>query len=333
MIDRVVSLLQRVSGGYENYVRFTAMRLVLAPVAHYSLAAGIRCANVIAGFLVATTAEGAKIRGQMATAFGTDARQSARLARGWFARQLRDFVYLRRLLTGRETVRSDAVIHTGSAEAHRLVSQPGPLILATGHFAREAVIALVSPGVTPGPLGQLTNPLPKRSVRPYPLRIALQFGTFLKTQAALRGSAGTFIYVGADGLAGSELFRFLVKGRAKVTMAVDAPWTRGQPSTHERSFAGRANAAFSVGPARLSRLSQAPVVLAIPYADDAGRTVIEWLGPFPPPARDAVAGEAVLLDVLLDHIEHAVGARPTQYVLQIGGSRRWSAAARQWSPA
>ncbi|HZH42076.1 MAG TPA: hypothetical protein VFD85_13760 [Gemmatimonadales bacterium] len=330
MLDHLVRALQHVSSGYENYVRFAAMRTLLAPAARHSLSIGTRCADQIARFLAATTYEGAVVRNQMEAAYG--ATRAPALTRGWFARPLRDFVFLRRVLTGRQVLRPDLVEHTGSSAARQEALRTGPVILATGHFARQAVITLLSPAVTPGLLGQVTLHPPGRSLRPYPLRMGLQFGTFLRTQAAVRGAAGTFIYTVAGGQTGLDLFRHLVKLRGKVSVALDAPWSRDRDIPHQRAFAGQSRAVFSLGPVRLSRVTQTPVVLAIPYLGEGGRTVIEWHGPFAPPPPEAWEAEAALCDLLLDRIETAVGERPTQYVMKIGGQRRWDDAARQWRP-
>ena len=79
-------------------------------------------------------------------------------------------------------------------------------------------------------------------------------------------------------------------------------------------------------------MMQIPIILCIPYLDDSGATVLQWCEPIAPPRRNAVASDYEITDRLLDEIEVAVGARPTQYVMSIGGSRRWNPRSHTWEP-
>jgi hypothetical protein len=87
---------------------------------------------------------------------------------------------------------------------------------------------------------------------------------------------------------------------------------------------------FALGTARLSRLSQRPIVVCVPFLDEAGRTVLEWSLPIPAPARDDDGADARITNDILDILERAIGLRPGQYVLAIGEQRRWSETAKCW---
>ncbi len=54
-----------------------------------------------------------------------------------------------------------------------------------------------------------------------------------------------------------------------------------------------------------------------------GTVVIEWGTPISPPERKDQDADVRVMNQLLNFIERAVGSRPTQYVSEIGASRRW----------
>jgi lauroyl/myristoyl acyltransferase len=309
------------------------MELVLGPAADWlPLDEALRRARTMSRLLVSTTYEGRNMRREMERAFACASEEAAELTAGWFERQLRDFVFLRRVAAGLPLPSLEHVTQTGSTAALELVSQPGRLIVATGHFAREAAIALYSARWTPGAVHTVWAPVEAPRYRPYPLRMGLQFATLLAAVRALRGDAGRLIHVEEKGAAFRTLARLLAQGQEKVNISVDSYWHKGRSSTYERPFAGEARKAVSVGPARLARVTQTPVVICVPYVGARGEIVLEWSGPFAPPAPDAHDQDRALTDLLLGVLEGAVGERPTQYVLSVGGDRRWHPARRRWHP-
>jgi lauroyl/myristoyl acyltransferase len=328
----IVPQLQRLSYAYENSARFLGMELVLGPAAeHLPLDVGLRRAKALARFLVATTFEGRTLRREMEHAFDCSPERAAALAEGWFERQPRDFVFLRRVASGQPLPSLENVRHAGSAVAMELASQPGPLIIATGHFAREAAIAFYSARHTPGPVNTVWAAVStETSYRPYPLRMGLQFGTLLAAVRAVRGDAGRFIHTEEKGAAFAQLAQILTRDREKINVCVDSYWHKGRSTSYDRPFAGRATTTFSTGPARLARVTQTPVVLCVPYVAETGEIVLEWSGPFAPSAPHLADDDYELTDLLLGLIEHAVGQRPTQYVMEVGGERVWDAGKRRW---
>ncbi len=327
----LVRQLQRLSDAYENSARFLGMELVLGPAAdRLPLDEGLQRARTMSRLLVSTTYEGRSMRREMERAFACSPEKAAELTGGWFERQLRDFVFLRRIAAGLPLPELERVTQTGSAAAIELVSHPGPLIIATGHFAREAAIALYSARYTPGAVHTVWAPVEAPQFRPYPLRMGLQFATLLAAVRALRGDAGRLIHVEEKGAAFRTLVRLLSEDQEKVNISIDSYWHKGRSSSYERPFAGEARKTVSVGPARLARVTQTPVVVCVPYVGAQGEIVLEWSGPFAPPAPDAADQDHALTDLMLGLVEAAVGERPTQYVAAVGGDRRWHSATRRW---
>jgi lauroyl/myristoyl acyltransferase len=326
-------LLRGLSVASNDYARYLAMRIVLTRVARRgTLEEGLRVADRIARWLVVGSNEGRCVRSELGAIFGLASREAHALACGVFARPLRDFVFLRRIVARREPFEPDAVVHTGSDEGRRLAAGDAPSIIVTGHFARRAAMALYAEATIPGPLNVISDPLVPRSALPYPLRNRLQLSTLFGAVHAWRGPGTRFLLVDPRGEIGWQLARQLVIGRQKVTVAGDAPWRPGRTSAHLRPFAGRAEFAFSMGPAILARLAQVPLVFCLPYIRDDGRTVLDWSDPFPPPPRRSTSTDVEVTDAILDRIELAVGLRPAQYVLAIADERRWDRASRCWRP-
>ena len=114
-----------------------------------------------------------------------------------------------------------------------------------------------------------------------------------------------------------------------VLVRMDVGWDG--PGARHRPFAGAASRAFAMGTASASRLAQCPVV---PFAAVFGgkpRTVtVEWGRIISPPARQARAADADLLDAVADFLEAAVGRHATQYQGELGAVRMWDRRSERW---
>src|SRR5690606_32339051 len=113
-------------------------------------------------------------------------------------------------------------------------------------------------------------------------------------------------------------------------MSVDAPWDGSQAGSITRAFAGRESASFATGTARLARLAQCPIVLCMPRVEPDGRVVLHWKKVIATPDRRDAEADITITSLLLDEIEHAIGCRPEQYVMDILGERRWNAEQERW---
>lgn len=303
--------------------------VLLLPAADFLPRGGaMLVARGLAWLITIGTMRGLRARRSRRRSFGGSNTDALRAARAWIETSLRDFVYVRRLFCSREAMPGPKVVETGSEHARRLRAEGGPLIFATGHFVRQAMHALYMPQATPGVLGFVVAPMPQPSWRPSAMRARLVFG---QMQECIRKSrAGVLCEVVAgSGKATRSLIRHLQDDRQIVIVHVDAPW-KAERSGYKRPFAGHAQRVFSVGIARLARITQTPIVVCIPYQTAEGHTVLEWHDPIlPPPPTETEADERVT-DQMLNAIESAVGRRPEQYVLDVFGTRRWNASAGRW---
>jgi lauroyl/myristoyl acyltransferase len=118
------------------------------------------------------------------------------------------------------------------------------------------------------------------------------------------------------------------------TVNVDSHWPRGRSSSLTRPFAGATQRTFSTGTAKLARLAGTPLLLAMPVMADDGRTVrMRLFGPFRSNAAAVDQQDIEVTQQVLDIIEREVGERPCQYMLDIGGDRRWDPDTHTWREA
>lgn len=297
---------------------------VLRPTAYLPRAWAFAAADAI-GFIYSMSPMGARLRKSMRVAFPT--RNASALARQWMTRPFRDFVSMSRLIAKREDANLREI---ESRDAPSILTEPGQsLIVATGHFSREPMECLYTHRAIPKKLATVVAALDRRSIKPRALRLRLQFGMMVDAIRAIRAGDVDIMHVGKPGLV-TKLVRHLKAPDTVVIISSDAVLTKGREVGLHRAFAGHPKVDFALGTARLSRLSQRPVVVCVPFLDEAGRTVLEWSEPIPAPARDDEDADFRITGAVMDILERAVGVRPGQYVLPVGDQRRWNEAAQCW---
>jgi lauroyl/myristoyl acyltransferase len=110
-----------------------------------------------------------------------------------------------------------------------------------------------------------------------------------------------------------------------ILINVDAPWEKRTAGSFSRPFAGKKERLFSTGVAQLADLTNCPIICCS-YWEEPDRTIVlDWGTPI-----RKVEGQIETMNRLLDQLEVAVGERPTQYVLTIGGDRQWNATQKRW---
>lgn len=280
----------------------------------------------VLAWLMMVTPLGWRVQRRMARTFpSADARA---IAHDWFMRSLRDHVVVTRIVIGRERIDPEKITVIGSPPAFGRNDQS--LIIATGHFSREAMIALYHPSLASRLIGVVAQ-LDFGALTPKGIRLRLQFGRIKAAALRLRkGADMEFLEVGAA----STMMRLARRLRQPGNFAIisaDVPWTHApRADRYERPFAGRGHQSFALGSARLARLGQCPIVTCVPFLTEEGGLAIEWGEPIPPPSKDELAGDARVMDEILDRLERAVGRLPGQYVIPIGHDRRWSAVEGRW---
>jgi lauroyl/myristoyl acyltransferase len=298
--------------------------LVLLPLARLPRAWALGAADAV-GFVYSISPMGARLRRSMRIAFPT--RNASALAREWITRPFRDFVSMTRLMAGREDVNLRKIESRGTPA---ILREPGAsVIVATGHFSREPMECLYASSVITKRLATVVAGLDRRSLKPRALRLRLQFGMMVEAISAIRGGDVDILHVGRPGLV-TQLVKHLKAPDTVVIISSDAVLATGREHGLHRAFAGHPNVDFALGTARLSRLSQRPIVVCVPFLDEAGHTVLEWSEPIPAPARDDDSADGRITGAVMDILERAVGMRPGQYVLPVGDQRRWSERAQCW---
>lgn len=254
-------------------------------------------------------------------------RNAAQLAREWMTRPFRDYVGVRRVVIGGDKVANLAVESRGEPAIIRDPDQS--LIIALGHFSREANVGLYKSGVVPKQVAATIAALDRPSLRPRAIRVRMQI---LEIMAGIRAARDNDVdIVPFDGPGAlTKLVRLLKRPGTAVTISADAVLAQGRESGLDRAFAGHRCMSFALGTARLARLSQRPIVPCVPFLDENGGFVVEWGEPIPAPGRDDESADVRITDAILDIFERAIGARPGQYVLSIGSDRGWDETAQRW---
>jgi lauroyl/myristoyl acyltransferase len=304
-------------------VRVSAF-LILRPIAYLPRRPAFAAADAI-GFLYSLSPMGARVRRSMSIAFPSG--DAAALAREWMTRPFRDYVSMSRILARRDNVGLRPIESRG---APALLREPGQsVIVATGHFSREPMECLYAACVIPKKLATVVAALDRSSLKPRALRLRVQFGMMVDAIRAIREGDVEILHVGRPGLV-TRMVKHLKQPDTVVIISSDAVLAGGREVGLHRPFAGHAMVDFALGTARLSRLSQRPIVVCVPFLDTEGRTVLDWSDPIPAPARDDESADDRVTNAVVDFLERAVGLRPGQYVLPIGDQRRWSETAMCW---
>lgn len=277
------------------------------------------------GALYLLSPVGARTRAAMAAAFPElDAK---RAAHEWITRTGRDYVAMRRLIMGRDDA---AKMPVRSHNEPALLREPGQsLIIALGHFSREANIGIYKSGVVPKHIAATIAPIEPHRWRPRGLRIQLQVTSIMKGINVVRNGDVEIIPFDGPG-ALMRLVKHLRRPDTAVTISTDAVVDGGRERGHDRAFAGHRQLSFAVGTARLARLSQRPILACVPYLDEHGGLAIDWADPIAPPARGDEPADARVTDEILNFFERAIGKRPGQYVLSIGHARHWDQSSQTW---
>lgn len=318
------------SRNIEEIVRYLLMRIGLTFAARtLPRKWAIACADVMSLVLVLLPSAGPPTYWNMRTAFGRGRLESLRLAWGWLARGFRDFVVARRVLDGREDPTSWAITERNAAAMEGLRNAGASCIVATGHFLMHASYALYSPKITIGSPIRVSLPIssPVRNIRT--VRLDYQFGTYVQAMLRCWEREPEVIYLGSDLRATRQIYERLREPGNVVFVDVDAAWKKSATGSFERPFAGHRHRTFATGAAQLARMAKCPVVACVAYLDDTGSFVLDWGMPIRTNGSDARNDQEVM-SLLLDHLESAIGDRPTQYALEIGSDRRWDAATRHW---
>lgn len=325
-MSKVKAWLRNAAAQVSEAYRVGALLMLRAAASYLPRSWTMALADAV-GFGLMLTPVGAKTRRAMRAMF--QGGNADAIAREYVTRPFRDYVNARRVVERRE-IPADWVVESRGDPA--ILKDPNAsLIIAGGHFSREAMSVLVAPKVIPQRLQMVIAATDSdRSLRDRRLR--MQLGAVRDGISVVRDGDVEIIEPGKPSAVASMLRHLRVPGSV-VVIASDASWPKDAPGGYQRPYAGYASNNFALGTARLARLSQCPVVVCVPFLDKDGHVIMEWGEVIPAPARDDESADVRITNSILDTIERAVGRRPGQYVLPIGSGRRWSAVAECWVDA
>ena len=149
--------------------------------------------------------------------------------------------------------------------------------MAVAHFVREATLAVYAPEITPGRAVLLTSPIPERDWHPREMLFRVLLRTVLR--ALPPRTYLEVAFVGRESLLLKKLSGHLSDRNGFVSISIDAPWLGGGKGSFTRPFCGLGACSFTTGAARLSRLTQRPIVSCLCGLDDEGTVTLEWGDP------------------------------------------------------
>ncbi|MGQ0532905.1 MAG: LpxL/LpxP family acyltransferase [Caulobacteraceae bacterium] len=321
-----MTLPRRALAHFSDLLRVLAF-LVLWLAAHLPRRQAFGAAGAI-GALYAASPMGMRARHSMSAAF--PGRDANKLARAWLTRPFRDFVSTTRIIARREVA---SRWHVESRNLPAILVEPGQsVIVATGHFSREAMTGLYMTRTISKNLAAVIAGLDRRSLKPRALRLRIQLGEMMEAIKVVRDNERVeIVEVGTPGVV-SHLVKQLKRADTVVILATDSVAGGGRERGHVRPFAGHPKVSFALGTARLARLSQRPIVTCVPFTNGDNSVVLEWGEPIPAPARDDELADERITGAILDVFERAVGKRPDEYVLPIGDQRHWDNESQSWVP-
>ena len=266
----------------------------------------------------------------MRDAFGHDGNVNGTkwLAAEYLARPLCDSIVLRRVLRrGRADFDTWRVEQRGTTGVDELRASDESFILATGHFSRQACMPLYVPQIIRQKITSIVLPPTALSLHPRTWWLSYHYGQMLDCLRYAQPDMD-FVHPGQVG-AYKRLVEKLADRRNVLIVFADAPPAAGGRG-YKRPFAGFRARRFATGAARLSRLTGRPIAVCLPYLGDDKSIVLEWTRVIRPPKACGENWDRSVTDAILDDIETAIGRRPTQYVLDCLGERRWDARAERW---
>jgi len=241
--------------------------------------------------------------------------------------KLKEFGHLQRIIDKKIRPEQYTASIDANDEVRRLIASNASLVVTSAHFVRGIGMATVfGKNVLDRHLYLVTARPPAVATDAYRWRVQVQLSQALNAARAVREDL-TFIFTGG---AFSSLIDDLRAKRSMAYINIDAPWGSHRASSYARPFAGAATRTFSTGAAKLSRLTGSPLLFLLPVLEKNKHVRVRLLGPFTSGETDPDKHDIDITCQVLDFVEREVGRRPTEYILDIGGARRWDATREIW---
>jgi len=314
-----------------DLVRGLLLVLIFRPAAYLLPRSWIwPVALCFATLFVVLMADGRRLAREFGLIFGVSRSAALKLAITSHAKRMNEFSLQQKMIARTYRPFEVPVLLEASDEVRRIIEGPGSFVLAQAHFERGTAQAAVFNGANfdGRELFVVAVKVPRFVPMPHIWRIGLQLRQLTRASQAIRPKGMEFVYTGG---AVTGLVEKLQHERIMVSINVDAHWSRNRSSTLERPFCGALKRSFSTGAAKLARLANAPLMLALPVFDaHPGQVRLRMYGPYTSDAAIPEQRDTEISQKILDTIEREVGVRPCEYVLEIGAARRWDNESHRW---
>lgn len=320
----------------EEFCRLILLRFVVGPVSQFGpKAVAIKIIELFSMLIVLfdMVFYGRRQINGFMTTFGITSYEALLLTWKYHALPFTDFAINRRISTDKENVNEWPVKEVNSGGIERLRQERKSYIVATGHFTRQAYMAIGRKDITPGRIVQITLPTnPGTGKIMYDKRIELQFGMSFRAALKIRPDLSLATVGTGRGMV-RDVCRSLREPGTAVLINIDAPWDDHHPNYYERAFAGFDKKTFALGVVGLAKMSGCPILPLISRVDGCGGVIMEWGEPVYVDRNLSEEQQIKVLDGLLDQLEQAIGLRPFQYLMPIGNSRKWDKEKKEWIDA
>jgi lauroyl/myristoyl acyltransferase len=288
-------------------------------------------ALVLATAFVILMSSGRRLVREFMVIFGVAWAAALRLAIRSHAKRFNEFALQQKMIARLYKPGKLPVHFEVTDEARAIIDGPGGFVLAQTHFERGSAAAAVFVEKTfnARTFYTVAFKLPRWIPLPHLWRNSLQLRQVMRACQAIRPRGLEFVYTGG---AFNALVERLRTEHVIVSINIDAHWGRNRSTSLERPFCGALKRTFSTGAAKLARLSNAPLLLAMPVLGPDHREVrMRLFGPFRSDAATAEQQDVEITSAMLDLVEREVGMRPCDYVLEIGAERRWETESQRWT--
>ncbi len=242
--------------------------------------------------------------------------------------KLKEFGDLQRIINKQICPEKFSVVVDASEEIQALVASGKSLVITSAHFVRGIALGVFFNHDLLGRFAHIVTARPPPvATDAYRWRVQLMLSQALNALRTVRPERIKFAFTGG---AFSSLIEDLRMNRAMAFVNIDAPWGNHRASSYTRPFAGACTRTFSTGAAKLSRLTDSPLLFLMPVVESDRQVRVRLMGPFTSNETEPDKYDIDVTRQVLDLVEREVGRRPTEYILDIGGGRRWDAELETW---
>ena len=306
-------------------VRFALFRTLIAATDFLPRRWLVAAARRLAWLETFGTARGRSAVSEGQDVLGLSRAEARSTAVSWISRPLVDLIDVRRIARRREDFTKWTVEERNPGPVRTLVESGRGFVLVSGHFSGGIGLARLYPEVM-GATAVMNPPEPWKLDGDILIRRLMKL-TGRDLIEVIRPGQVQVREVGVHDASADMLEALKVPGGVAY-LAIDAPWDK--PNAIYRPFAGMRHRAFATGAARLSRLSQVPIVVCVPERVGERHCIVHWgtvREPVPLKRKDLDEG---VMGALIAELEPWVARLRHLYPHPVGWERRWNRLAERW---